>query len=72
MTVFTIARNNSFETTGIKAFFRTASNALAVSRQRRALARLDNDRLVDLGLTRADVTAELQRPIWNAPHHWTR
>jgi len=34
------------------------------TRQRRALARLDDRLLRDIGLTRTDVEAELRRPPW--------
>jgi uncharacterized protein YjiS (DUF1127 family) len=46
----------------------TKSRALA--RQRRALARLDDARLADLGLTRADVAKEIAQPVWDVPHNW--
>ncbi|PSL22352.1 DUF1127 domain-containing protein [Shimia abyssi] len=42
----------------------------AVSRQRRALAKLDDAALLDMGLTRADVNAELKRPVWDVPSNW--
>lgn len=41
------------------------SDALAVYRQRRALARLDDRALDDIGLTRAEAEAESRRPIWD-------
>jgi uncharacterized protein YjiS (DUF1127 family) len=44
--------------------------ARALVRQRQALAHLDNARLADLGLTRADVAAELNRSAWDVPKHW--
>ena len=43
------------------------SRALDVRRQRRALERLDDTALHDLGLTRADVAREASRPIWSLP-----
>ncbi|MFK7938691.1 MAG: DUF1127 domain-containing protein [Roseovarius sp.] len=43
---------------------------LALRRQRRTLAQLDNTRLADLGLTRTQAQAEAQRPIWDVPSHW--
>jgi len=45
---------------------------LAVARQRRDLGRLDDAALADLGLSRADVSAELTRPIWDVPDQWRR
>lgn len=42
----------------------------ALSRSRRGLARLDDHLLRDIGLTRAEATAEADRADWNAPPHW--
>lgn len=42
----------------------------ALHRQRRALAALDDRLLADIGVTRAQVEAELDAPIWDAPRHW--
>ena len=42
----------------------------ALHRQRRALARLDDAALKDIGLTHADVETELNRPLWDVPAHW--
>ncbi len=44
---------------------------LHLLRSRRALARLDDDQLHDIGITRACAEREAQRGIWNAPNHWT-
>ncbi|TNE68375.1 MAG: DUF1127 domain-containing protein [Rhodobacteraceae bacterium] len=46
--------------------------AREISRQRRALAALDDALLDDIGLTREEVLAESQRPAWDAPRHWTK
>ena len=46
--------------------------ALAVWRQRRALAELPAERLEDLGLTEDDVRREVSRPMWDVPQHWLR
>lgn len=46
--------------------------AIALHRQRRALARLDAAALADIGLTRAEALSEAQRPFWDAPDHWHR
>lgn len=48
------------------------SDILALFRQRRALAQLDDTRLDDLGLTRSDAEAEARRPVWDVPAHWQR
>jgi uncharacterized protein YjiS (DUF1127 family) len=39
-------------------------------RSRRALVRLDDHLLRDIGLTRAQAEAEALRPVWDAPLHW--
>ncbi|WP_298261382.1 DUF1127 domain-containing protein [uncultured Litoreibacter sp.] len=39
-------------------------------RQRRALAALDDTRLADIGLNRAEAEAEAARPVWDAPSYW--
>lgn len=44
--------------------------AFAVSRQRRALAQLDDAMLEDIGLTRSEAHREAERPAWDAPRHW--
>jgi uncharacterized protein YjiS (DUF1127 family) len=54
---------------GILAHLRAA---MAVQAQRRRLADLDDARLDDLGLTRADVAAEVARPVWDVPATWRR
>ncbi|OYW58339.1 MAG: hypothetical protein B7Z10_02335 [Rhodobacterales bacterium 32-66-7] len=43
---------------------------LAAARSRRALRRLDDRLLSDIGLTRAEAVAEARRPLWDAPLHW--
>lgn len=43
---------------------------VAVRRQRRNLAKLDQAALRDLGLTQSDVRAELKRPVWDVPANW--
>ncbi len=42
----------------------------ALHRQRRALARLDDRALADLGLSRYEARRESRRPFWDAPHNW--
>lgn len=41
-----------------------------LARERRALARMDDARLSDLGLSREDAQAEAKRPLWDVPSHW--
>ncbi len=43
---------------------------LTLRRERADLSRLDDHRLVDLGLTRAQVREEVARPLWDAPERW--
>ncbi|MEM7076292.1 MAG: DUF1127 domain-containing protein [Pseudomonadota bacterium] len=38
---------------------------IEINRQRRALALLDDRALLDIGLTRQQVDAELRRPFWD-------
>ena len=40
---------------------------LAVWRQRRVLARLDDNVLKDIGISRAEAEAEAARPFWDLP-----
>jgi uncharacterized protein YjiS (DUF1127 family) len=40
-----------------------------LARQRRALASLSDSALHDLGLSRADISAETERPFWDDPLH---
>ncbi|MCE0504178.1 DUF1127 domain-containing protein [Roseivivax sp. GX 12232] len=49
---------------------RRVTAMLALARQRRQLARLDDARLADLGLSRAEAEAEAARAPWDAPDHW--
>ncbi|MEH6836254.1 MULTISPECIES: DUF1127 domain-containing protein [Falsihalocynthiibacter] len=51
---------------------RLLSMIASTYRQRRALARLDDAALTDLGLSRSDATQEANRPIWDVPAAWRR
>ncbi|WP_136439237.1 DUF1127 domain-containing protein [Pacificoceanicola onchidii] len=42
----------------------------ALARQRRALARLDDAALSDIGLSRDAAQSEASRPFWDAPSNW--
>lgn len=44
--------------------------ALMLARTRRALARLDDHLLRDIGLSREQAEAETRRRLWDAPSHW--
>ncbi|WP_111731976.1 DUF1127 domain-containing protein [Roseovarius amoyensis] len=43
---------------------------LAVWRQRRALAHLDDSRLDDIGISRDEARQEARRPVWDVPRNW--
>ncbi|EEE37660.1 conserved domain protein [Rhodobacteraceae bacterium KLH11] len=45
-------------------------NMLSLARQRRALARLDDRALADIGLSRSEAQTEAARPIWDTPDNW--
>nr|WP_255552327.1 DUF1127 domain-containing protein [Maritimibacter dapengensis] len=48
------------------------ARARAARRERRALAKLDDHLLDDIGLTRRAAWSEAKRPFWELPsrHHW--
>jgi uncharacterized protein YjiS (DUF1127 family) len=50
----------------------TLRNWVAISRQRRDLACLDEAALRDIGLSPRDAAAEAARPFWDAPQTWHR
>jgi uncharacterized protein YjiS (DUF1127 family) len=52
--------------------FDLVQTASILSRQRRALAALDDFRLEDLGLTRAEAEAEAARPMWDTSAMYRR
>lgn len=43
---------------------------LAIWRQRRALAHLDDSRLDDIGISRDEAQQEARRPVWDVPRNW--
>jgi uncharacterized protein YjiS (DUF1127 family) len=45
-------------------------NALAVWRSRRALARLDDRALDDIGVSAHRAEIEANKPIWDVPTNW--
>lgn len=45
---------------------------LALRRQRRTLAQLDDHLLADIGLTPEAARIEAERPVWDVPAHWLR
>ena len=44
--------------------------AMILRAERKHLATLDDARLADIGLSRADALAEASRPIWDVPRGW--
>lgn len=67
----TLSHSRSFSRSIAAAFADLAQAAanklfdmIEVSRQRRALARLDDRLLKDIGITRCDVEQEISRPFW--------
>nr|WP_319250103.1 DUF1127 domain-containing protein [uncultured Celeribacter sp.] len=54
------------------SFFQRLFGLREIARQRRALANLSDEQLKDIGLSRADVEREAERPFWDAPQHWAR
>ena len=53
-------------------FFTRLRTALALRRQRKQLAEMDEIMLSDIGLSRDQALAEAARPLWDAPAHWLR
>lgn len=56
-------------TTGFLGRFAPA-RWIALHRQRRQLAELDDHQLADIGVSRAEAEAEAARPAWDVPDHW--
>ncbi len=48
------------------------ADMIELRHQRKALTRLTDTALRDLGLTQADVEAEAKRPFWDVPCQWQR
>jgi uncharacterized protein YjiS (DUF1127 family) len=51
-------------------FLRVINRLILVARSRRALLRLDDHILRDIGLTRHEAEIEANRAPWDAPLHW--
>ncbi|GGH48800.1 DUF1127 domain-containing protein [Frigidibacter albus] len=52
------------------SLFRLLRRMSATRRQRRALLRLDDALLRDIGQDPLSARAEAARPIWDVPTHW--
>ena len=63
----TLSSRTSAQSTGLFGF---ALRAAQIRRQRKALARLDDAQLADIGLSRAQARAEGARPFWDVPASW--
>jgi uncharacterized protein YjiS (DUF1127 family) len=50
-----------------KGVLATVLRWFEVCRQRRLLASLSDDALKDIGVSRADIQQEVERPFWNDP-----
>lgn len=48
----------------------TFGRTVAIARQRRRLAALDDHLLADIGVSRPQALAEATRPAWDAPTNW--
>lgn len=56
--------------TWIKRLTRSLQVAHVLYKQRKALVRLDDRMLKDLGVTREQANSEAGRPVWDVPNHW--
>ena len=52
------------------SILKTVAHLVAVHRQRKALAHMDDAALEDIGISRAEADREAKRPIWDAPETW--
>lgn len=66
----TVASFGSAHLKSSTSTLRLLSMVASTYRQRRALARLDDNALVDLGISRKDADAEAKRPLWDVPAAW--
>lgn len=70
MTAHSSHRSAALSRRSRPSFLAWVSTSLAVYRQRRRLAALDDAALRDIGLTRSQAQQEANRPIWDAPDRW--
>ncbi len=54
------------------SLFAALRTAVAVNKQRRALAKLEPHMLDDIGVSKTDAWSETKRPFWELPerHRW--
>lgn len=55
---------------GLRAILTELAARRALRRQRQHLARLDDCRLRDIGLSPEEARREAGRPFWDAPAYW--
>lgn len=55
-----------------RGFLHMMGNLIALRRERRALAKLSDEMLDDIGISRRDALCESKRSIWDAPDAWLR
>lgn len=72
MTSHAITQTQNAQPAVFKVGFSLMSGIFSTMRERRALSRLDDHLLNDLGLSRGDVQEEINRAPWDAPRHWKR
>jgi len=72
MTTFTQAHRISTHRLVLKDFLATLESAYGLWLQRRALSRLDDAALQDIGVSRSQAMAEARRRPWDVPAHWLR
>ena len=71
MTVISVARA-AYPVQTVASALAALAEMIAIRRQRAALGRLDDCRLADLGITRAEAAREARRRAWDVPAHWHR
>ena len=64
--IATLGRHTGLSSVKTPSFGQMAS----LRRQRKALARLDDMSLRDMGLTRAQAETEARRAAWDVPANW--
>ncbi len=52
------------------SIFALIGKMIALHKQRKALAEMDDAQLQDLGLSYADAQIEASRPFWDLPANW--
>jgi uncharacterized protein YjiS (DUF1127 family) len=64
---YVLVRNSVFGGVFGKGLLATVLRWFEVRRQRQLLASLSDDALKDIGMSRADIQQETERPFWNDP-----